>query len=112
MINRFKSADALLKMQEKQIYYITPPRRDLFKLSSIYNANLFFLYLLSVNFYVVMLLIPIYIILLHYYHVFLNICEKYRYKKLVLVPLIVIFNVLSCIAAIFLRTVLLNILGW
>lgn len=107
-----KVAGFFSDIEELNIHYITAPRKKLFRKAMTLNKYLFVLYLISFNIFTTLLLIPVYAIIFYLFYLFTKICGKYRYKKAVILLLLLIFNVFSCAVAVFLRSLLIKILGF
>lgn len=107
-----KLARFFLDIEEMNTHYISVPRKKLLRKAMIINAYLFVLYFISFNIYIILLLLSVYVLLLVLFYMFTKICGKYRYKKAVLFPLFIIFNVFSCTAAVYLRSLFMKIVGF
>jgi hypothetical protein len=106
-----KVAEFFADIEEMNIHYISTPRKLLLKKAMVINRYLFFLYIFTINFYIALLFVPVYVFLVFLFYMFTKICEKYRYKKAILFSLFILFNTFSFAAAIFLRTFLMDIIG-
>lgn len=106
-----KIAEFFSDILEENTHYIAVPRKLLLKKAMAINRCLFLLYLISFNIYITLLLVPVYVFFLYLFYLFTKICEKYRYKKIVLFALFFVFNVFSCIAAVYLRSLFIEIIG-
>lgn len=106
-----KVADFFSDIEEINAHYIATPRKLLLKKAMVINGYFFLLYFVSLNIYIALLLLPVYIFFFYLFYLFTKICGKYRYKKAVLFPLFIVFNLFSITAAFYLRSLIGDIIG-